>query len=1042
MVSRRQLFSSCWLTFVVALAACPSSDLEAQPAAPGVPDGFFASGEIAGPVRAVVAQPDGKVVIGGGFTNVSGFPTLRVARLNPDGSVDTTFYAGIAGGGGAAQPSVDALAVQPDGKILIGGQFSSVDGTIRNNVARLNIDGSLDTSFSSDHQGPNAKVNALALQPDGRILIGGRFNRVGDAARGRLARLNVDGSLDRGFAEGRAGAEATVSDIALQPDGKVLVAGYFRKFNSSEKTNRSRIARVNSDGSLDLGFAEGLSGAGGKTSALALQSDGKVVVGGDFSTMNGLARANIARLNENGTIDSAFAPGLSGANDEVAAAIVQDDGKLLLGGKFTSVHSSAMHRLARLDASGALDAHFIGEPGADAYVSAFGRQADGKILVAGDFTRINGVPRQRVARLGPDLPDTERPTIELLGENPLSVIPGSVFSDPGALVTDNVDSPRVITGAGLVDTSTPGTYSLVYVASDAAGNQATPVTRTVIVAPAGEYTWDFVYELRHVGEAAADTYLHSSVNARKYSEWQSPPVTYWGPTQNGAEGRVTFRFPLGGDAQRVSVHAELASFNFDWGRRNGWFGWGTGSSSLWASKDGQSWVLVKDNPAPPERVDSYVAFDGDLPVSLLGSNEIWLQVRMLVEGALNSSYTTAQFARSTAAEVQPVLALRAKYSRTETDIVEIPADDGSLVSASTLDIGSYVLENFGKTFQPGLFAGGGLFVPAKGPLPIKVNGFGQSPDSVDAYLPVSEGSPIEFDFGPRGVNSFSFRAGGPTLTAIWDPSRIFPIYILTAFSQRGDTYRFASSGGMAIRASRGAIRKVSIATSYVRTLPAIIPVGGIQLQPAIVTMSSTIEGGVSSLSAVPASSPSPETPRISLVGDNVLTVPLGAAFSDPGALVKSGSDPDRAVLATGTVNTAVAGSYTLTYEATDSSLAAAAPVTRVVNVVGPPAPQLVLLDVVSRRVVVSGPSRRNVVLLLANNSMETVQGSVRIDSDSDSVTVPRELPFTARGKQRDTAPPRMTRLSLPLSVMGEGGSESTVTLRYGDLVSRFTVARK
>lgn len=210
----------CWLSLYLFAWSANADD--------GAPDSFFATGVSAKPVRAVAVQADGRILLGGMFTDISGFPTRSVARLHPDGTVDKDFYAAISG----STPAVHALAVQPDGKILVGGVFSSVDGTERGNLARLNSDGSLDREFSASGLGANGKVNALALQPDGKVLLAGSFTRVAGMPRGYVARLNADGSLDKTFGE-HPGANWYVSDIALQPDGKVLVCGNFTRFNST-----------------------------------------------------------------------------------------------------------------------------------------------------------------------------------------------------------------------------------------------------------------------------------------------------------------------------------------------------------------------------------------------------------------------------------------------------------------------------------------------------------------------------------------------------------------------------------------------------------------------------------------------------------------------------------------------------------------------------------------------------------------------------------------------------------------------------------------
>lgn len=163
-------------------------------------------------VLAVALQPDGKVVIGGRFNTIDSTARSRIARLNADGSLDASFNPGS-----GANDQVHAVAVQPDGKILIGGIFTMVNGTARNRIARLNADGTRDNSFNA----ASGSVHAMAVQPDGKILIGGTFTLVNGTARNRIARLNADGSVDTSFDPG-TGADEPVDAVAVQPDGGFL----------------------------------------------------------------------------------------------------------------------------------------------------------------------------------------------------------------------------------------------------------------------------------------------------------------------------------------------------------------------------------------------------------------------------------------------------------------------------------------------------------------------------------------------------------------------------------------------------------------------------------------------------------------------------------------------------------------------------------------------------------------------------------------------------------------------------------------------------
>jgi len=362
-----------------------SPGLHAQPGS--LDTGFNPGPSTSSLVNAVALQPDGKILIGGFFTNYNGTGRNNVARLNADGTLDPGFDPGTGANG-----SVYSIALQPDGKILIGGRFTSYNDTGRNRIARLNADGSLDTGFDPG-TGFVDDVLAVALQPDGKILIGGRFPSYNGTWRNHIVRLNADGSLDTGFDPG-SGANDWVYSIALQPNGKILMGGFFTSYNG---TGRNRIARLNTDGSLDTGFDPG-TGASDDVLAIALQPDGKILMGGYFTSYNGTGRNRIARLNATGSLDTGFDPG-TGANDDVLAIALQPDGKILIGGRFTSYNGAGRNHIARLNANGALDTGFQPGTGTNDWVYSIALQPDGKILIGGIFTNYNGTGRNRIARV-------------------------------------------------------------------------------------------------------------------------------------------------------------------------------------------------------------------------------------------------------------------------------------------------------------------------------------------------------------------------------------------------------------------------------------------------------------------------------------------------------------------------------------------------------------------------------------------------------------------------------------------------------------------
>ena len=326
-----------------------------------------------------------------GTPNMATITVIDDESVNePAGSVDTAFNPGA-----GANDFVNVVALLPDDKFMIGGDFTQVNGLFRDRLARLNADGTIDPTFALG-QGVNDSVRAIAIQPDGRAILGGFFTSVNGENRNRIARLNYDGSLDGTFNPG-GGADNPVQVVVLQPDGKVLIGGDFASYNGY---NRSRFARLNSDGSLDQDFDIG-TGADLVVNAIALQPDGRVVVVGDFAHFNSVPLRGIARLNADGSIDESFNPGV-GFNDSVRLVGVQEDGRILVGGFFTEFNGVVRNRVARLMPDGSLDGSFDVGAGANGSVYSMAVQSDGKILVGGSFSTFNNLNRSGIVRLNPD----------------------------------------------------------------------------------------------------------------------------------------------------------------------------------------------------------------------------------------------------------------------------------------------------------------------------------------------------------------------------------------------------------------------------------------------------------------------------------------------------------------------------------------------------------------------------------------------------------------------------------------------------------------
>ncbi|MFT3868715.1 MAG: hypothetical protein QM715_09460 [Nibricoccus sp.] len=350
-------------------------------------------------VNAVANRADGGFYVGGYFSSIGGQHHRSLAKFNADGSSDRNFNPGGGFSGykdflNGSGPTVSALAVQNDGRVVAAGDFSYFDGVARSGIVRLNADGSLDQTFNPAG-GFWERVTTLAIQADGKILVGGLFTSFNQTPCGHIVRLNSDGSRDSTFNPG-SGFNSNVYSIVVQPDGRILVGGSFYSVNGTEQ---KCIARLNSDGSRDISFSTGL-GFDWRVSSLALQPDGRIVAAGWFSTFNGAAVNCIARLHSNGSLDTTFNPG-TGFNGEVYRIALQADGKIVAAGGFTTYNGILNNEIVRLNADGSIDTTFHTGTGLQhrASTAAATVLTDGKIVAVGGFTLYNGISANGVVRL-------------------------------------------------------------------------------------------------------------------------------------------------------------------------------------------------------------------------------------------------------------------------------------------------------------------------------------------------------------------------------------------------------------------------------------------------------------------------------------------------------------------------------------------------------------------------------------------------------------------------------------------------------------------
>jgi len=314
-------------------------------------------------IRMLAAQPDGKVLAGGLFTEVDGLPVSGLVRLNVDGSLDEGFQipeliqhptTGFQNGIWAR------IILDDDGNIYIGGSFGTVNGEAREGFARLFPDGSLDMSYGVGgyFMAGGRPVRGIGFQADGSLVLGGRFTN-DNGTEGVLIRLDPNGDFDSSFVlVSRNDVADTVAPFFLQvrnlriaSDDKIVIAG-------------TTIARFNSDGSLDSTFARAILGDAGEYNesfSLELLPDDSVVFpSGDngIPEVNGVALTGLGRLETNGTFDPSFTPGNFQSEWYPEEFAVQSDGRVVVWDDYDFVGSSRRDGLARFNSDGTLDSAY------------------------------------------------------------------------------------------------------------------------------------------------------------------------------------------------------------------------------------------------------------------------------------------------------------------------------------------------------------------------------------------------------------------------------------------------------------------------------------------------------------------------------------------------------------------------------------------------------------------------------------------------------------------------------------------------------------
>jgi uncharacterized delta-60 repeat protein len=367
----------------------------------------------AGVITTMKIQPnDGKMIIVGRFLSINGMPANNIARLNPDGSIDTDFMAKV---GNGANASIKSLEIQKNGGILLGGDFAFFNNVLVNRLVRLKPDGTIDLDFTNKiGSAANFAVNVIIEQQDSDILVAGRFTTFNGLPTNLIVRLKPDGSLDNNFLEKSMNGIRANQQIfaAILVDNKIVIGGSFTRFI---KENVRRLTCLNFDGSMDEAFNTKLGAAfNDNVFSLAHQPIGNMIlVGGEFTRFNNRSANRSLRLFIDGTRDNSFAPPNAAVIQTIAVTI---DNKIVIAGVIGSSSTLFAKQIAYLNSDGSLVTDFntnLGT-GANDRINLVKIDKDNNIWIGGDFETFNGQTLS-VVKLKPDgLIDNTYPAVLLL----------------------------------------------------------------------------------------------------------------------------------------------------------------------------------------------------------------------------------------------------------------------------------------------------------------------------------------------------------------------------------------------------------------------------------------------------------------------------------------------------------------------------------------------------------------------------------------------------------------------------------------------------
>ena len=323
----------------------------------------------------MVIQQDDKIILVGYFNRI-GSLYKGIIRLNPDGTKDQTFNIG-----NGANNYMKNVCIQNDGKIIVIGDFTTFNGSVANKIVRLNPNGSVDNTFNTG-SGPNKEIYSVTTDANDKIIVCGKFTSFNGINVGYLASLNDDGSVN---SNSSVGANNIIYEARVQIDNKILIYGEFSSYNNSPA---NKIARLNSDGTIDQTFVSG-NGFDTSPSSIELQSDNKILLGGNFTTYNNKPNNRLIRLNVDGSIDSTYYTESGPSSNVFSILFHNNTNTIYIGGIFSRCQNYITPEVAHLKLNGRIDQLFSSSTGANNKINSISIQPDEKIIIAGTFSEYN-----------------------------------------------------------------------------------------------------------------------------------------------------------------------------------------------------------------------------------------------------------------------------------------------------------------------------------------------------------------------------------------------------------------------------------------------------------------------------------------------------------------------------------------------------------------------------------------------------------------------------------------------------------------------------